>query len=175
MHDDVAERPIIELTPATLEQKPILGNLLELYSHDFSDFIDLEIGPDGRFGYGDLDIYWELPDIHYPFLVYADGRLAGFVFVDGVQRDSGDVVWDIAEFFILRGYRRRKIGTEVAHRVWQRFPGSWEVRVMVSNEPAYRFWRRAVRSFAGTAMSLKRIYHGGRERHLFGFESRPSQ
>ncbi|HSE21540.1 MAG TPA: hypothetical protein VLB68_07760 [Pyrinomonadaceae bacterium] len=40
----------IEVIPATSEQRPILANLFELYAHDFSEFYDLELGADGRFG-----------------------------------------------------------------------------------------------------------------------------
>jgi hypothetical protein len=68
----------IEVIPATSEQRPILANLLELYAHDFSEFYDLELGADGRFGYKHLPRYWRDPDRH-PFLIKVDGRLAGFV------------------------------------------------------------------------------------------------
>jgi predicted acetyltransferase len=174
MNETEKLRPNIEIIPALLEQKPILANLLELYSHDFCDFVALEIGPDGRFGYSDLDIYWTEPARH-PLLVYVDNRLAGFVLIDGLLRGSPDMmVWDVAEFFVLRGYRRTGIGTQVAHQVWKRFPGRWEVRVIVSNEPAYRFWHHAITSFAGQEVGLTRVEQGGRDRHLFSFESRPA-
>jgi predicted acetyltransferase len=163
----------IEIIPASWEQKAILDNLLELYMHDFCEFVDLEIGPDGRFDYGDLDIYWTEPARH-PLLVYVDTRLAGFALIDGLPRESPEVVvWDVAEFFILRGYRRAGIGTEVAHQVWKRFPGRWQVRVIVSNQPAYRFWHHAIKSFAGQEIASTRIMQGGRDRHLFSFESKP--
>lgn len=44
-----AEKPAahIELIFATPEQQPILANLLELYIHDFSEFHDVELEPDG--------------------------------------------------------------------------------------------------------------------------------
>ena len=165
-------KPNIEIIPASLEQKAILANLLELYCHDFCDFVDLEIGPDGRFGFSDVDLYWTEPARH-PLLIYVDTRLAGFVLIDGLSRGSQEeTVWDVAQFFILRGYRRAGIGTEVAHQVWKRFPGRWEVRVMVSNEPAYHFWRHAIQSFAGHETGASRVMQGGRERHVFTFESR---
>ena len=47
----------IAVIPATSEQRPILANLLELYAHDFSEFYDLELGADGRFGYKHLTEY----------------------------------------------------------------------------------------------------------------------
>ena len=46
----------IEVIPAGPEQEPILANLLELYAHDFSEFHNLDLGPDGRFGYPSLPL-----------------------------------------------------------------------------------------------------------------------
>ena len=124
MNQSEKPQPNIEIIPASLEQKATLANLFELYSYDFCEFVDLEIGPDGRFRDVDLDIYWTEP-ARYPLLVYVDTRLAGFALIDGLPRGSPDaMVWDVAEFFILRGYRRAGIGTEVAHQVWRRFPGA---------------------------------------------------
>src|SRR5438309_2939205 len=104
----------LEVVPATFEQAPILANLLELYCHDFSEFRDLDIGEDGRFHYPSLSDYWS-EEGRYPFLVRLDGKLAGLVLV----KKSGSV-WDIAEFFILRGCRRRGIGMQATHEVWKR-------------------------------------------------------
>ena len=123
----------VELIPASPEQKPILANLLELYAHDFSEFIDLRLGADGRFGYEPLPLYWTEPN-RYPFLIMIDDHWAGFVLARGGSQISGDEnVWDMAEFFIARGYRRLGVGTEVAHDIWRRFPGKWEVRVRDRN------------------------------------------
>src|SRR5450631_1295289 len=105
---------LIEVIPATPEQEPILVNLLQLYIHDFSEFLDVEVGPDGRFGYPDLPLYWREPDRH-PFLVHADGKLAGFALVKKAPAASdAEMVWDLAEFFVLRTYRRQRVGLEAA-------------------------------------------------------------
>ena len=129
------EKPLlpIEVVPAAPEQEPILANLLELYAHDFSEFTAVALGADGRFGYPRLPLYWTEPDRH-PLLVRVEGKWAGFVLVKRGSEVSGDEnVWDVAEFFIARGYRRRGIGMKVVHQVWRRFPGQWEVRVMEAN------------------------------------------
>jgi predicted acetyltransferase len=139
----------VEVLPAAADQETILANLLELYAHDFSEFHDLAIGEDGRFGYEFLALYWSDPD-RYPFLVKSDGHLAGLVLVKrGPAIFDSHVVWDMAEFFVLRGHRRRGIGTLMAHEIWRRFPGAWEVRVMQSNVAANHFWAHAVSTFAG--------------------------
>jgi hypothetical protein len=42
----------------------------------------------------------------------------------------------MAGFFVIREYRRCRIGTETAHEVLRRFPGLWKVHVIRSNHPA---------------------------------------
>jgi predicted acetyltransferase len=161
----------IEVLKAAPEHAPILANLLELYAHDFSEFHDVELGADGRFGYKYLPLYWSDPG-RYPFLVRMDGKLAGFVLVRRGSAISGnESVWDMAEFFVLRGYRRRGIGTAVAHEVWRRFPGFWEVRAMPSNRAGHDFWKRAISAFTGETIDSVRVEKGGECWHLFSFES----
>jgi predicted acetyltransferase len=138
----------IELTPAALEQMPILANLLELYVYEFSEMLGLQVGENGRFGYDRLPLYWQDRN-RFPFLI-RNGALAGFVLVKRGSEVSGDkAVWDMAEMFVVRSQRRHGIATQVAHEVWRRFPGRWEVRVMETNPAALAFWAHAVASFKG--------------------------
>lgn len=149
--------------------------MLELYCHDFSDFVDVEIGPDGRFGYEGLDRYWTDADRH-PFLVTVDGRLAGFVLVDRIREGQLEkTTWDVAEFFILRTYRRRGIGTQVAHEVFRRLPGGWQIRVIEANQPACRFWKHVTSGFAGPGVRSVRALSGEANRQVFLFESRAGE
>jgi predicted acetyltransferase len=164
--------PHVEVVPAGPEQEPILANLLELYAHDFSEFHDIELGADGRFGYEHLPLYWSEPGRH-AFLVRMNSKLAGLVLVrSGSQISGNKTVWDMAEFFILRGCRRRGIGTAAAREVWRRFPGAWEVRVMRSNRPARDFWERAISAFIGEPSHSVYVEKDGRYWQLFSFESK---
>lgn len=161
----------VEVVPASPEQEPVLANMIELYVHDFSEFMDLKLGPDGRFGYRSLPLYWK-ESTRYPFLVMADSHLAGFVFVregPGIS-DEADV-WDMAEFFIVRGFRRQRVGTQAAQEIWKRFPGKWEVRVTDRNENARRFWDRAVGEFLGKTITPRQVEKDGKSWHVFAFES----
>jgi predicted acetyltransferase len=175
MNQPINSQPAVEVTPATLEQKPILANLLELYTHDFCDFLELELQPDGRFGYALLDLYWKDP-ARRPFLVMVDEKLAGFVLLRCIPAETHTVpLWDMAEFFILRGHRGRGIGTAVAHKMWNQFPGRWQVRVMSYNVRALRFWDHAVITY--TAESTHSQINERREQwHIFSFPSgKPAQ
>ena len=161
----------VEIIPATPEQEPVLANLLELYAHDFSEFVELTLGPDGRFGYPHLHLYWKEPG-RLPFVIKAGGRLAGFALVRRGSEVSGDPeVWDVAEFFVVRGLRRLGVGASAAREIWKRLPGRWEVRVIERNVKAAAFWRRAVCEFLGEETEPTRFDEGGQARLLFSFES----
>lgn len=120
------EKPIlneIKIVPATIEQKPILANLLELYVYEFSETWLFDIGDDGFYGYEWLPLYWQEPN-RFPFLLYVSGKIAGLVLVQKGSPLGNDFQnWDIAEFFIMRKYRKQGIGTYVAHKVWQQLKG----------------------------------------------------
>ena len=162
----------IEIIPSLPEQEPILANLFELYTHDFSAFIDLELGADGRFGYKDLPLSWKEPG-RYPFLIKVNGHLAGFVFLRKGSQISGDEdIWDVTEFFIVRGYRRRGVGMKVAHEIWNQFPGKWEVRVIDRNQQAKEFWGRAIGEFHGKTINPTPFKKNGEGWHVFSFESK---
>lgn len=164
----------VEVLPASPAQEPILANLLELYAHDFSEFVELQLGADGRFGYEPLPLYWKDSRRH-PFLITADGVLAGFVFVHRGSQISVDAeVWDVAEFFIVRGFRRLGLGTKAAQEIWRRFPGQWEVRVIDRNRQAQAFWARAINEFTGGTVEPSLLDKDGQRWHVFSFESTPA-
>jgi predicted acetyltransferase len=88
----------------------------------------------------------------------------------GSELSGDETVWDMAEFFVIRRYRRRGIGTAIAHQVWKQRPGRWEVRVMQSNPSAYLFWERAITRFLGVAVPSVLREMGGKSWHVFSFE-----
>lgn len=161
--------PQIEVIRASSSQQSLLANLLELYIYDFTGFHDVPLGPDGRFGYPELPLYWQHPD-RFPFLIRVSGDPAGFVLVKKAENCNGPA-WDIAEFFVLRAYRRQGVGTAVAHRVWNRLPGLWQVRVMQANATACAFWEQAIGRFVGERFDTIERENGGLLWRVFLFDS----
>jgi predicted acetyltransferase len=134
----------VQVVPIAEREQPVLRHLIDLYAHDFSEQMGLDVGEDGRFAFPDLAPYWRDP-WRRPFFVRVDGKLAGFVLVHARSRLSGeDGVHDMAEFFIMRKYRRQGVGERVARQIFDRFPGAWEVRERPSNTGAIAFWRRVI-------------------------------
>ncbi len=103
----------VVLDVATSVDAGVLANLLELYIHEMSDaFPHLVIGADGRFGYRRLPLYWAEPENRFAFLIRCDARLAGFALVTrGSPITDDPSVLDLAEFFVLRSYRRSQRGS----------------------------------------------------------------
>jgi len=91
----------VTLELATERDATLLANLLELYIHDLSEVFPIELGVDGRFGYGSLPLYWSKPETHFAFLFRLNSRIAGFALVargSPATSDSQDL--DLAEFFV---------------------------------------------------------------------------
>jgi predicted acetyltransferase len=137
----------VEILPASITDKPALERLMELYCYDFSAFDGADVDAHGRFGYPFLDLYWSEQGRH-PFLLRVDGNLAGFVLVNK-HTLLPDSEWSIAEFFVMRKYRRHGLGQRAAHFVFDQFRGRWEVAQIASNLEAQLFWRKVIGEYTG--------------------------
>lgn len=161
----------VEITLATSQEQGVLANLYQLYIHDFTDFVAQSLANDGRFTYDPLPSYWTEAG-RFPFIVRVDGKLAGFALVKkGSDFSAKSEVWNMADFFIVRGVRRRGVGQRVAKNIWQKFPGPWEIRVITTNFPAHHFWAKAISRYRGTAVAPQLVTNGKETRHVFLFDS----
>jgi predicted acetyltransferase len=145
----------VELTEASVSDERALENLLSLYLHDFSEVFGSAPGPDGRFEYDRLPLYFEEPG-RTAFLIRSDGRLAGLALVSlgSVTTDARDVR-DLSEFFVVRGLRHRGIGGIAATAVFKRFPGAWEVRALDRNKGAAEFWAHVISRHTRGAFEMR--------------------
>ena len=76
-------------------------------------------------------------------------KYAGFALIQKGSPISEDKdIWDIAEFFIMRRFRRKNIGSQIALDLWNRFKGRWQVRVLPANKRARLFWENTITKFA---------------------------
>jgi predicted acetyltransferase len=135
----------IEVIQATLEDKPILQRMMEFYQYDFSEYDESDLDSQGTFGYAWLDHYWREQG-RYPFIVRVDGKLAGFVLVNQFTYLSNSE-WSIAEFFIMRKYRREGIGKTAAFFIFDKFRGVWEIHQLENNQPSQHFWRKVISEY----------------------------
>jgi predicted acetyltransferase len=154
----------------------VVWNLFAYYIHDMSEFADLDVDDDGAFAIpASLAGYWEGPDAseRFPFLIRADGRLAGFALIRRIA--VSPVTYDMGEFFILRKYRRTGIGRAAARELFDQFAGAWQVRELPANTSAQAFWRRIVEEYAAGVFTEGQEFFAahGREFVAQRFRSNP--
>lgn len=137
----------IKVSRAPFKDKSIIQNMLQLYIYDFSEFEDYELDENGLFKYDYLDQYW-LEEDRYPFIIRGNGNLAGFALLNR-QSFILEKALTVAEFFVLRRYRRRGIGRKAAFTLFDRFHSDWEIRQIKTNTTGQLFWRKIIGEYTG--------------------------
>ena len=134
----------LEILEARENDIPVIQNLARFYVYDMSEYMGWRCPENGLFGCRDDD-FWGSKRNHF-FVVRVDNELAGFAVIEELDEDeSAD--YDVAEFFILRKFRRRGIGSNVAQTLFDKFRGSWQVRQLPDNLPAPIFWRKVISEY----------------------------
>ncbi len=134
----------ISIEPILIEQKSVFIQMMELLNYDFSEFSDDDINEYGYYGYDRIDDYWN-DEGRFPFFVRVDGKLAGLVLLRSCSvYNNLDNAHNIAEFFIMKKYRRKGVGRIVAIEVFNRFKGNWEVSIWANNNVARYFWKNII-------------------------------
>ncbi|QOY38339.1 GNAT family N-acetyltransferase [Anaerobacillus isosaccharinicus] len=136
----------ITIKKAALNEKERIKNLMQFYFYDFSEYVEAHLEENGKFGaYPYLDDYWTDP-ARYPYLVDMDGKLAGFALVRLIE-ENDQRYFSIAEFFVMKKYRRTGLGKVLANEVFNLHQGQWEVFQMENNIPAQHFWRKVISDY----------------------------
>jgi predicted acetyltransferase len=134
----------VTLVAASESDRSIIANLLELYLDEYSTVDGRRIGDDGRYGYDGLNEYWTDPG-RSPFLILVDGHLGGFALVmERALLEPNERGHLVAEFFVLRRYRRQGVGQAASHQLFAHFPGEWLVPEHAGNATGIAFWRRVI-------------------------------
>ncbi|QHW34288.1 GNAT family N-acetyltransferase [Paenibacillus rhizovicinus] len=142
-----------ELILASIEDRETLKNLMQFYDYDFSAFISIDVEDNGLYSpYAYLDDYWIDAAHRFPYLIKRAGRYAGFALVRRIETEDRHY-FSIAEFFIMKKYRKNAIGRQVAVRLFDLHEGDWEVFQLESNKPARIFWTKVIGDYSGGAFT----------------------
>jgi predicted acetyltransferase len=138
----------VSLERGQAHQRVALEHLVQLYIHDFNEFLapdrKVGLGEDGRFAdVLKLDRYWTDAD-RAVWFIRVGGALAGFALLDTASHCGRSVDYNMGEYFIARMFRRDGIGTRAAIDLIDMHAGQWEIAVGARNLPALRFWPRVV-------------------------------
>nr|WP_246370656.1 GNAT family N-acetyltransferase [Phenylobacterium haematophilum] len=123
----------------------LLQNLLQLYTHDFSEFwagtARGELGADGRFTDYPLEPYFARPGWS-AWLLKASEAPAGFALINDEAHSGLPTRRSMAEFFVVRKHRGQGAGRAAAQALIADEPGRWEIAVARANTGALAFWRK---------------------------------
>ncbi|KAB8135739.1 GNAT family N-acetyltransferase [Gracilibacillus oryzae] len=139
----------ITITKVSYDDKLVLSNIIQLYRYDSSEFDGHALNSHGLYMYKYLDNQWT-DDYRYPAIIKVDGEIAGFVLIildvpkDFTKLSKTNKTNVISDFFILRKFRRKGIGKQVAFSIFDQFKGDWEVKQTLTNKPAYEFWKKVI-------------------------------
>jgi predicted acetyltransferase len=149
----------VSVTLALRSEAGIIDNLMQLYTHDFSDFwagtARGDLNSDGRFEAYPLDEYWTRPNCS-ALLIRRSQVLAGFALLNDKTHSVETADRNVAEFFILRKHRGQGVGRAAAELVFSSCAGSWEVAVARKNLQAQEFWRNTIQN-AGRASNIREM------------------
>ncbi len=141
----------IEIVQGTREDRDVFWNLMQLYQYDFSEHSGEDPNEKGLFSYDILNRYWTdegVQEGRKAFLIRVNGNLAGFALLHGFSYlDNPETEHTVAEFFVMRKWRRRGIGRLVALDLFRRFPGKWDIGQERKNVKAQLFWRQIINKF----------------------------
>jgi predicted acetyltransferase len=144
----------VQLIRAVPGEEAALQNLIQLYTHDFSELwagtARGDLNSVGRFQDYPLANYWR--QSHWmAFFICRSGVLAGFCLVNDQIHSGLSADRSIGEFFILRKHRGQGVGGHAAHQIFAACPGSWEIAVARKNVKAREFWRVTIQRGAAAS------------------------
>ena len=152
------------IRPATPADRPVIEQLLELYLYDMAEIYRFPVGTDGRYAYDRLDAFWQRP-----YLLTSGEDLAGLALViDSCPITGRAPCWFMAEFFVMRPYRRGGLGLAAARDLIAAHPGPWHIGVIEQNQAALAFWSRALADRGATSTLVQ---HEGDTWHLHAFNA----
>lgn len=170
----------VQIRMAATEERYILQNIWPAYMHEYSQYQHHLPNNHGLLDEPDVTSYREdnfmtgwtnNRDKVLVFLIYSDSMLAGFMliaFAPLVETSAEKLMHD---FFLFRAYRGQGIGQAAARRVFDKFPGTWQLRVLPKNKTALFFWRKTLSGYSNRSFSEVEELHHDQPMVSFLFES----
>lgn len=97
----------ISLYKAGLNDKALLDNLLQLYLHDLSEFVHIEVGPNGKYEQSISSKYVSSFDKR-AYIIHAEYHIIGFVLVEPQGNEL-----KVNDLFVLNMWRGKGVGSAV--------------------------------------------------------------
>jgi predicted acetyltransferase len=116
------------------DQKQVLAEMLKAMKHLDDDA-----------AYEHLDDYWTNAD-YVPYFIRADGEIAGFVLLNKYFwiLPPEKTNYGVAEIYVKPDFRLKGIARSGMFRIFELYPGNWEIRPLDGSTDAQAFWEHTL-------------------------------
>ena len=128
----------INLVKINKKEKDTLSKMMTVYQQEL-----LCLDNPGEYKY--LHLYFENVNYH-PYFIKVDKEIIGFVLVNNYSVIEKNC-YSIAEFYVKKEYRNRNIGKIAAIKVFNLYPGKWEIRELKKSTKAHEFWVNVINKY----------------------------
>ncbi|BFM06154.1 hypothetical protein [Halioxenophilus aromaticivorans] len=164
--DKFTKKPSFDLETITENNLAILQNLFRYYVYEFSHITLAGPNQTGNYDYrpGLIEGLGTTED-RFGFLIQSDHQLAGFALI----RRLAPGQYDVDQFFITRNHTRKGLGAAVFSDIVGRYPGGWQVRVLLENHTAKLFWQNAILQITQGRFSVEQATEDGDTMDVYRF------
>ncbi|MDP1784938.1 MAG: integrase arm-type DNA-binding domain-containing protein [Sulfuricurvum sp.] len=131
----------MKIIPVTENNLTVYLNLAQCYEAEFSRLTHKK--PDAK-GLFELDT--QLVGEVMGLLLMIDQCPVGIAAI----AVTGKKHYEVSEFYIVPSFRHHSRGMKFAHRLWNMFPGEWEIKQIEGAQYASIFWRKTITAFNNT-------------------------
>ena len=148
----------IKLIRIESKDKSILQNLFQLYMHDITASLPMDVNDHGLFEYNYIDSYFT-EENRYAYLIYIDNKIGGFVLIDDdfmvLDKKNDLPCYNFSEMFILNAYKKKGYGEIIVKQIFDMYKGNWEIKPVPRSEGAKKFWLKVVKNYTNDNFSEK--------------------
>lgn len=147
----------IKLVEASVIDKPVLRSMIQFYLYDTSEYNGKDPDKHGVFDYMFFDHYFtehgRQEEGRLPIMIQINDLLAGFALINtfSILTPQTPSTRNLADFFIMRKWRRRSIGKVIVKEIFDTWQGHWEVKQERENISAQQFWRNVIHEYTSGA------------------------
>lgn len=143
---------MIILQEVQMLDKDKLWNVFQKYLYEMTNFYVMDMDEYGNYEYKYFDCYFQEPE-RISLFIYNDEIFIGFAMINNYSCLDDPINYAIGEFTIFPQYRKYHFGTEAVQKIFEQYPGKWEIKFSNKNHPAERLWKKVTEKYRPSVTS----------------------
>ena len=136
--------------------KLVFDQMFEDYLEELNDYFYIPSDDNNRRGDEWLQYYYE-SSFHEGYLLQDDNQFIGFCLICNTTFNLKDDRLFLSEFYISKNNRKNHYGKHFAKKVFNLYPGKWELSVHPKNLISIKFWDNVINDIDKNYIKTKDI------------------